>query len=143
MEKQLEILLSKINEKFNEQTTILTTTITKNVMEALDDEMKILFEENNNLKNKVNNLEQKISFLEKEKRRNNLVLFGIEEKGKTEIELVNHIKEIIRKAGIQLDSTEISHPKNWDTNRKEQADNNFSNNNLEKTPYSKKQAQAS
>lgn len=107
----MEILFSKINEKFNEQTTILATEITKNVMEALDEKLKILKEENNNLKTKVTNLEQKITLLEKEKRMNNLVLFGIEEKGKTEIELVDYVKEIIVRSGTQLDNQEINYIK--------------------------------
>ncbi|CAG4941253.1 unnamed protein product [Colias eurytheme] len=111
MEKQMEILFSKINEKFNEQTNTLTTAITKNVMEALDEKMKLLIEENNNLKTKVSNLEQKISFLEKEKRGKNLILFGIEEKGKTEIELVDLVKETVVESGIHLDSQEISNIK--------------------------------
>lgn len=110
-DSQMEILLSKINEKFNEQTITLSTEITKNVMEALDEKLKILREENNNLKNKVTILEQKITFLEKEKRRNNLILFGIEEKGKTEMELVDYVKDIIVEAGIHLESQEITYVK--------------------------------
>lgn len=105
----MEILLSKINEKFNEQTITLTTEITKNVMEALDEKLKMLKEENNNLKGKVTNLEQKLTFFEKEKRRNNLILFGIQEKGKTELELVDFVKEIIVDSGTHLDSQEISY----------------------------------
>lgn len=104
----MEILLSKINEKFNEQTITLTTAITKNVMEALDDKLKVLTEENNNLKTRVSNLEQKISNLEKEKRVKNLVFFGIEEKGKTELELVDSVKEILVDSGTHIDSQEIS-----------------------------------
>lgn len=105
----MEILLSKINEKFNEQTITLTTAITKNVMEALDEKMKILMEENNNLKSRVTDLEQKIKFLEKEKRKNNLILFGIEEKGKTETELVDFVRETLVESGTHLDSQEISY----------------------------------
>lgn len=108
MEKQMELLLCKINEKFNEQTKTLTTEITKNVMEALDEKLKILREENNDLKTKVNSLEQKITYYEKEKRRNNLVFFGIDGKGKTELELVDCIKEIVVESGTHLDSQEIS-----------------------------------
>ncbi|CAH0401613.1 unnamed protein product [Chilo suppressalis] len=108
MEKQMKLLLSQITEKFNEQTKTLTTEITKNVMEALDEKLKILREENNDLKTKVNSLEQKISYYEKEKRRNNLVFFGIDGKGKTELELVDHIKEIVEESGTNLDSQEIS-----------------------------------
>lgn len=77
-------------------------------MEALGKKLKILREENNDLKTKISTLEQKISYYEKEKRRNNLVLFGIDAKGKTELELVDFIKEILEEAGTHLDSQEIS-----------------------------------
>ncbi|CAB3252103.1 unnamed protein product [Arctia plantaginis] len=54
---------------------------------------------------------KKITFLEKEKRMSNLVIFGIEEKGKSEIELVDYVKEIIAESGTHLDSQEISYIK--------------------------------
>lgn len=104
----MEILLTKINDKFNEQTITLTTAITKNVMEALDEKMKTLMEENNNLKTKVAKLEYKITFMEREKRKKNLILFGIEEKGKSEPELVDLVKDVIEETGTNLDSHEIS-----------------------------------
>lgn len=116
MEKQMEILLSKINEKFNEQTITLTTAITKNVMEALDDKIKVLTEENNNLKTRVSNLEQKMTILEKEKRMKNLVFFGIEEKGKTESELVDFVVKILVDSGTNIDNQEISNIKRIGTN---------------------------
>lgn len=108
MDKQMEIFFSKINEKINEQTVTLTSAITKNVMEALDDKLKVLTEENINLKTRVSNLEQRISILEKEKRKKNLVFFGIEEKGKKELELVDFVKEILEDSGTHIDSQEIS-----------------------------------
>ncbi|KAF9822900.1 hypothetical protein SFRURICE_010429 [Spodoptera frugiperda] len=87
MEKQMEILLSKINEKLKEQTATLTTAITRNVMEALDEKFK---------KTTTSKLELK------EKRKNNVIFFGIEERGKTELELVNFVKEILVDSGIQI-----------------------------------------
>lgn len=108
MDKQMEILLTKINEKFDEQTITLTTSITKNVMEALDEKMKILMDENSNLKEKVTKLEQKITFLENEKRKKNLVFFGIEENGKTDFELVDFVRDLLVESGTHIDGQEIS-----------------------------------
>lgn len=109
MDKNMEIVLKTINDKFNEQTITLTAAVTKNIMEALDEKMKTLTEENKTLKTKITNLEQKVTYLENEKRQKNLILFGMEEKGKSEAELVDLVKETIIESGIHLDSQEISH----------------------------------
>ncbi|CAG9792020.1 unnamed protein product [Diatraea saccharalis] len=51
---------------------------------------------------------QKLNIVEKEKRKNNLIFFGIQELGKTEIELVDYIKDSIEDAGVHLNSQEIA-----------------------------------
>lgn len=107
MELLLLKLDAKLEEKFNQQTNIITTAVTTNVLEALDEKMKKLMEENQKLKDKVTILEQKINNLEKDKRKNNLIFFGIEGNGKREAELVDYIKETIEEAGTHLDSHEI------------------------------------
>lgn len=58
-------LLTKLDEKLNQQT--LTIIATNNVMQALDENMKKLLEENKTLKTKITNLLQKIHGKEKEK----------------------------------------------------------------------------
>lgn len=107
MELLFSKLDAKLDEKFNQQTYTITTAVTTNVMEVLDEKMRTLMEENQNLKTKITQLEQKVTYLEKDKRKNNLILFGVEENGKREAELVDHIKEIIEEAEIHLDSHEI------------------------------------
>ncbi|KAI8426662.1 hypothetical protein MSG28_014383 [Choristoneura fumiferana] len=108
MDKSMEMLLSKLEMKLNQQTSIITFEVTKNVTQAIDEKLKSLVEENNALKIRVADLEQKINYMEKDKRRNNLVFFGIEEKGKSECVLVDHIKDIIIETGVHLDSQEIA-----------------------------------
>lgn len=112
MNEQMELLFSKLDakldEKLNQQTYVITTAVTANVMEALDEKMKTLIEENQNLKTKITILEQKVSNLEKDKRKSNLIFFGVEENGKRETELIDHIKETIEEAGIHFDSHEIT-----------------------------------
>lgn len=77
-------------------------------MEAIDDKMNTIIEENKYLKSKISELETKIKSLETVKRKNNLVFFGVEEEGKTETELVDHIKETVEGTGVQMNIQEIS-----------------------------------
>ncbi|CAH2103652.1 unnamed protein product [Euphydryas editha] len=108
MEKNMELLLRKLDEKLDRQAEQITQSVTRNVMEAIDDKMNTIIEENKYLKNKIEELETKIKSFETAKRKNNLVFFGVEEKGKTETELVDHIKETVESTGVQMYSQEIS-----------------------------------
>lgn len=108
MDKSMELLLLKLDEKLNQQTKIITLSVTQNVMEALDEKLKIITEENARLKDKISTLEQKVEVMEREKRKYNLVFFGIEEIGKSEAELVDHLKDTIIETGTHLSSQEIS-----------------------------------
>lgn len=108
MDKNMELLLAKLDEKLNQQTLLITTAVTNNVMEALNEKLSNIMEENNNLKKKVTYLEHKLNMVEKEKRKNNLIFFGTQELDKTETELVDYIKELIVDTGVHLDSQEIN-----------------------------------
>lgn len=108
MEKSMELLLSRLDQKLNEQTKHITTAVTASVMEAMDERFKTILEENAQLKDKIFTLEKKLNTMEKEKRKFNLVFFGIEEAGKSEAELVDHIKETVIESGTNLNSNEIS-----------------------------------
>ncbi|CAH2083584.1 unnamed protein product [Euphydryas editha] len=108
MDKNMELLLQKLDEKLIKQTDEITQAVTKNVTEIIDDKLNTIIEENKFLKNKVSELEMKIKFLEREKRKNNLVFFGVEEMGKSEFELVDYLKDTIEETGIQIYSSEIS-----------------------------------
>lgn len=108
MDTNMELFLLKIDEKLEKQAEKITHSVTVNVMEALDEKMKTIIEQNNILLNKVSELERKLKAVEREKRKNNLVFFGLEETGKSEEELVNYIKELISNTGVCLDSHEIN-----------------------------------
>lgn len=103
----LQTLLEELKGHMNTQTTIITESITKNILEVLDDKLKGIIEENQKLKNQVTNLEEKLISMEKQKRKNNLLFFGIEEKRRSELELVEYIKEITEEIGFSIDSHEI------------------------------------
>lgn len=108
MDINMDLFLLKLNEKLEKQAEVITHSVTENVMEALEDKMKPIIEENYILKNKVLELEQKLKAADRDKRKNNLVFFGLEEKGKSEGELVDYIKDLVVDMGVHLDSREIS-----------------------------------
>lgn len=76
-------------------------------MKALDEKIKTITDKKNIFKTKMSELKEKINTIEKEKRKNNLVFFGIKEIEKTENELVDYIKEAIIDTEIRLNSHEI------------------------------------
>uniref|UniRef100_A0A2H1V475 SFRICE_041038 n=1 Tax=Spodoptera frugiperda TaxID=7108 RepID=A0A2H1V475_SPOFR len=108
MEKSIEMLWSKLDDRLKEQTATITTAVTQNIMEAIDEKLKNLSEENTILKTKISTLEQKLANNEREKRKQNLVFFGVQEQEKSELELVDYIKEIVIETGTQLESHEIT-----------------------------------
>lgn len=108
MEVNIELLLSKLDEKLQQQTYVITTAVTKTVMDALEEKIAPIIEENRNLKIKMSKLEHKLNVMEKDKRKFNLVLFGVKKNEKSEIELIDHVKEIILKSGIHIESYEIN-----------------------------------
>ncbi|KAF9811684.1 hypothetical protein SFRURICE_011047 [Spodoptera frugiperda] len=108
MEKSIEMLWSKLDARLKEQTATITTAVTQNIMEAIDEKLKNLSEENTLLKTKISTLEQKLANNEREKRKQNLVFFGVQEQEKSELELVDCIKDIVIETGTQLESHEIT-----------------------------------
>ncbi|CAG4980707.1 unnamed protein product [Colias eurytheme] len=108
MEKSMELLWSRLDEKLNQQVTLITESVTQNIMFAIDERIRTITEENIELKSKISKLELKLNAIEKDKRKCNLVFFGIDEFGKSEAELVDYIKETIIDSGTHLDSQEIS-----------------------------------
>lgn len=104
----MNLLLSKLDERLSAQAATITNDVTRSIMEVMDEKMNRLLEENSSLKNKVDNLEEKIRILENRKRKNNIVLYGLEEKERGELELVQEIKEIFEEASVNIECQEIS-----------------------------------
>ncbi|KAJ2937613.1 hypothetical protein O0L34_g12955 [Tuta absoluta] len=100
-------LSDKIDEKFERQTAIISAEVTNNVTQALNVQINALKVENEVLNTKMSKLEEKVDFMEREKRKCNLLFFGLEENGKSEVELVDYIKETILETGTHIDSQEI------------------------------------
>ncbi|KAI5643177.1 hypothetical protein NE865_04899 [Phthorimaea operculella] len=103
MEEIMEKLLKRMDEQFEKQTVTLTKNITESVTQTLtatmDDKLRPLIEENHQLKKEVNILKSKINKLEKDSRRNNVILHGIKETEKSFPELLTTIIQTFDKIG--------------------------------------------
>lgn len=89
MEEQFQLLFDKMKIEMQNQTEELTTKI----MEKMDEKLKPILEENGKLKIKVENLEKKVEYLEREKKRNNIIIHGLKEEEKSVLELFLNLKK--------------------------------------------------
>ncbi|XP_063531451.1 uncharacterized protein LOC134742332 [Cydia strobilella] len=75
----MNININKMKEEYKDQMKAQTEKLTTDLASTIDDKLKPLFEENKVLKDKVETLNNKVRSLEKETRRNNIILHGIDE----------------------------------------------------------------
>lgn len=71
-------------------------------MERMDEKLKPVLEENRNLKIQVEKLESKIEYFEREKKSNNIIIYGLREGEKSTTELIKYTKQIFQE---ELDIT--------------------------------------
>lgn len=95
MEDQMQFLLEKIQEQMDRQTISITKAVTQNISQQLDERYKMLEEQNQNLQAEVLELKEKIKGLEIQKKKKNLLFFGIKEGNEEGKNIVKFMKEKI------------------------------------------------
>lgn len=101
MEGQFKLLFDQMKIEMEKQTNI--------IFEKMNEKLEPLIEDNKILKNKIQMLEKKIDYLEKEKKRNNILFFGLKEKEKSSTELLQRIQEIFKSdLKIILEANDVS-----------------------------------
>lgn len=101
MEGQFKILFDQMKIEMEKQTDT--------IFEKMNEKLEPLIEDNKIMKNKIEMLEKKIDYLEKEKKKNNILLFGLEEKESSSLELLQEIKKKIKSdLNITLDANDVS-----------------------------------
>lgn len=93
METQFQLLFDKMKLEMQHQSVEITETVTNNIMSRLDEKLIPIIEENKNLRLKIESQEKEIEYLKKEKRDNNIIIFGVNEIEKTTLELMDNIKK--------------------------------------------------
>lgn len=84
--EEIMIALHKIQSEMDEQKHVIlksaekvTEQVTLNINYVLEEKFKLLDEKYENLKIKIENQEKRLYFIEKQSRKNNIVLFGLKE----------------------------------------------------------------
>lgn len=91
------------------QTEKIHISVTTTISEKIDEKLTPIMEENKILRSKIETLEEKVISLERENKKNNLILFGLEEKEKDQNELFENVKEKIKNdLHITIENAEIN-----------------------------------
>lgn len=80
MESQFQLLFENMKIEMQNQTAELKDSITKSIMDKMEEKLIPLVEENKKLKMKMEKLEKEIEFLKRGEKKNNIIVFGLEEK---------------------------------------------------------------
>lgn len=109
MDEQFQLLFDKMKIEMEKQTNDLKESLTKNIMDRIDEKLTPMVEENEKLKQKICNLENEIEYLKKEKKSNNIVLYGLEEREKSILELFQTVKEIFKRdLNLSVEENELN-----------------------------------
>lgn len=109
IDKKIDTKMHELKEDFMKHTSSITSSITS----AIEEKLNPLVEENLKLNSEVSTLKMKISKLEREVKKNNILLHGLEETEKNNNELmtlvVDFLNKIVTERGIrEFDMWEIS-----------------------------------
>uniref|UniRef100_A0A2A4J1F3 Endonuclease-reverse transcriptase n=1 Tax=Heliothis virescens TaxID=7102 RepID=A0A2A4J1F3_HELVI len=109
MDEQLQLLFEKIRMEMQKQSNELKESLTKNIMDQMNEKLTPMIEENEKMKEKIYNLEKEIEYLKKEKKTNNIVIYGLEESEKTTFELIQTVKETFKRdLNLSMEENEVN-----------------------------------
>ncbi|XP_013175473.1 PREDICTED: uncharacterized protein LOC106123605 [Papilio xuthus] len=109
MEGQFQILFDKMKVEMQNQTAELKESITKNVMKHMEEKLTPIIEENKTLRLRVEKLEKEIEYLNRDKRNNNIIVYGVEENERSDLELLEEVKNNFKNdTNIDIDPRDIN-----------------------------------
>ncbi|XP_028036131.1 uncharacterized protein LOC114247371 [Bombyx mandarina] len=109
MEEQFQLLFDNMKMEMQKQTAELTESLTKNLMDRMDEKLTPIIEENEQLKQKLSDLEKEMEYLKREKKSNNIIIFGLEKRENSTLELFNNVKMTFKEAlDINVEQSEIN-----------------------------------
>ncbi|XP_022823231.1 uncharacterized protein LOC111354155 [Spodoptera litura] len=109
MEDQFEILFEKMKLEMQKQTVELKDSITNSIMEKIEEKIKPIIAENKDLKEKIITFKKEIEYLKRDRKENNIIIFGLQEEERSTPELINVVKNIFFKdLNINIGEFEIN-----------------------------------
>ncbi|XP_013174261.1 PREDICTED: uncharacterized protein LOC106122718 [Papilio xuthus] len=109
MEQQFKMLLDQMKLEMQKQTIELKESITKNIMDKIDEKLSPLITENNKLKKKVEDLENEIEYLKRGNKENNIIIYGLEESEKSTSDLFQKITYTLKnESNVHLQESEVN-----------------------------------
>lgn len=108
MDTQMEKFLQIMKKEMATQTTEITEAVSKKVSENINEKLNALLEENKILKIEVKTLRDTIKAMEEQKRKNNIIFFGVREKEGYESPIQTVIKLIEKDMNIRITLNEVN-----------------------------------
>lgn len=108
MSDEMSTLFNMMKIEFEKQTNIITQSVTKTIMQSMDEKLMPLVEENKNLKLEIESLNKKISYLENANKKNNLIIHGIKETENNYEGLLETVKELFNTLEVQIEKNDIN-----------------------------------
>lgn len=108
MDTQMEKFLQIMKKEMASQTTEITEAVSKKVSENINEKLNALLEENKILKIEVKTLRDTIKAMEEQKRKNNIIFFGVREKEGYESPIQTVIKLIEKDMNIRITLNEVN-----------------------------------
>ncbi|GBP67409.1 hypothetical protein EVAR_47127_1 [Eumeta japonica] len=105
---EMSLLLTKMTEQLNLQTSTITENITAAILKQVDEKIKPIMVKNEKLKNEVDVLNKKILNLEMNSRRNNIVIHGLPEANEEKYgNLSILVTSTLKETNIEIGTKEI------------------------------------
>lgn len=108
MEQQMDAFWHKLKQEMSAQTREITEAVTKKVSESINEKLTALAEENNNMKIEIKTLKDKIELMENQKRKNNVIFFGMKEEQNNESPIESITKLLEKNMNIYIKPQEIN-----------------------------------
>ncbi|XP_014370105.2 uncharacterized protein LOC106720052 [Papilio machaon] len=82
--------------EMQKQTIELRESITKTIMDRIEEKLTPIIKENEKFRQQISKLEKEVEYLKREKKSNNIVIFGLDEDEKSTSELFQTIQKVFK-----------------------------------------------
>lgn len=96
MEDQFQMLFEKMQIEMQKQTAELKISLSNAILGKIDDKIKPVLDDNEELKIRIEELEKEIDCLKRENNQNNMIIFGLKEQAENTSRLIQEVRKALR-----------------------------------------------